>query len=125
MLRDAAQSEEVAKEVLVEVWRTAFRHRPEPSTALNWILTLVHRRAIDRVRSVEAAAVRAKRAPLWSSRAHDKAVPVAAGMAAPPEGLPALIRPRGQDASGRADGQRPHRQTVPRASGSIDVNAGG
>ncbi|MFF3349034.1 ECF RNA polymerase sigma factor SigK [Streptomyces sp. NPDC002779] len=58
VLRDMAQSEEVAQEVLVEVWRTAPRYLPERGTALNWILTLAHRRAIDRVRSVEAAAAR-------------------------------------------------------------------
>ncbi|MGW3989786.1 sigma-70 family RNA polymerase sigma factor [Streptomyces sp. NPDC004830] len=64
VLRDAAQSEEVAQEVLVEVWRTAPRYRPDRGTALNWILTLAHRRAIDRVRSVEAAAARDHKAAL-------------------------------------------------------------
>ncbi len=56
VLRDRAQSEEVAQAVLVEVWRTAPRYRPERGTVINWILTLAHRRAADRVRSVEAAA---------------------------------------------------------------------
>ncbi|MFE0421200.1 ECF RNA polymerase sigma factor SigK [Streptomyces sp. NPDC058953] len=64
VLRDRAQSEEVAQEVLVEVWRTATRYRPERGTALNWILTLAHRRAVDRVRSVEAAAARDHKAAL-------------------------------------------------------------
>ncbi|KUN75728.1 RNA polymerase subunit sigma [Streptomyces bungoensis] len=64
VLRDRAQSEEVAQEVLVEVWRTAPRYRPERGTAVNWILTLAHRRAVDRVRSVEAAAVRDTKAAL-------------------------------------------------------------
>lgn len=58
VLRDRAQSEEVAQEVLVEVWRTAPRYRPDRGTAINWILTLAHHRAVDRVRSVEAAAAR-------------------------------------------------------------------
>ncbi|MFJ3983908.1 sigma-70 family RNA polymerase sigma factor [Streptomyces fungicidicus] len=58
VLRDAAQSEEVAQEVLVEVWRTAPGYRPDRGTVINWILTLAHRRAVDRVRSVEAAAAR-------------------------------------------------------------------
>ncbi|MGC5036641.1 sigma factor [Streptomyces sp. DT190] len=53
VLRDPAQSEEVAQEVLVEVWRTAPRYRPDRGTAINWILTPAHRRAVDRVRSVE------------------------------------------------------------------------
>ncbi|PWI16877.1 RNA polymerase subunit sigma [Streptomyces sp. Act143] len=64
VLRDQAQSEEVAQEVLVEVWRTAPRYRPDRGTAINWILTLSHRRAIDRVRSVEAAAARDHKAAL-------------------------------------------------------------
>ncbi|KUN25174.1 RNA polymerase subunit sigma [Streptomyces antibioticus] len=64
VLRDQAQSEEVAQEVLVEVWRTAPRFRPERGTAVNWILTLAHRRAVDRVRSVEAAAARDHQAAL-------------------------------------------------------------
>lgn len=64
VLRDVAQSEEVAQEVMVEVWRTAPRYRPDRGTALNWILTLAHRRAIDRVRSVEAAAARDHKAAL-------------------------------------------------------------
>ncbi|MFE4579681.1 sigma-70 family RNA polymerase sigma factor [Streptomyces chartreusis] len=62
VLRDQAQSEEVAQEVLVEVWRTAPRFRPDRGSAINWILTLAHRRAIDRVRSVEATAARDHRA---------------------------------------------------------------
>ncbi|MGI5451633.1 ECF RNA polymerase sigma factor SigK [Streptomyces sp. CA-249302] len=64
VVRDLAQSEEVAQEVLVEVWRTAPRYRPERGTAINWILTLAHRRAVDRVRSVEAAAARDHKAAL-------------------------------------------------------------
>ncbi|MEU3421031.1 sigma-70 family RNA polymerase sigma factor [Streptomyces murinus] len=64
VLRDRAQSEEVAQDVLVEVWRTAPRYQPERGSALNWILTLAHRRAVDRVRSVEAAAARDTRAAL-------------------------------------------------------------
>ncbi|MEU3030149.1 sigma-70 family RNA polymerase sigma factor [Streptomyces incarnatus] len=64
VLRDQAQSEEVAQDVLVEVWRTAPRYQPERGSAVNWILTLAHRRAVDRVRSVEAAAARDTKAAL-------------------------------------------------------------
>lgn len=64
VLRDEAQSEEVAQEVLVEVWRTAPRYRSERGTAINWIPTLAHRRAVDRVRSAEATAARDHRAAL-------------------------------------------------------------
>ncbi|MFJ9087656.1 sigma-70 family RNA polymerase sigma factor [Streptomyces sp. NPDC102384] len=64
VLRDHAQSEEVAQEVFVEVWRTAAGYRPERGTVTTWILTLAHRRTIDRVRSVESAAARDHRAAL-------------------------------------------------------------
>ncbi|MBD0838891.1 MULTISPECIES: sigma-70 family RNA polymerase sigma factor [unclassified Streptomyces] len=64
VVRDHAQSEEVAQEVLVEVWRTAPRYRPDRGTAVNWILTLAHRRAVDRVRSVDAAMARDRKAAL-------------------------------------------------------------
>ncbi|MFI0510377.1 RNA polymerase sigma-70 factor (ECF subfamily) [Streptomyces canus] len=64
VLRDQAQSEEVVQEVLVEVWRTAPRYRSDRGTAINWILTLAHRRAVDRIRSVDAAAARDHKAAL-------------------------------------------------------------
>ncbi|MET9564651.1 MULTISPECIES: sigma-70 family RNA polymerase sigma factor [Streptomyces] len=64
VLRDQAQSEEVAQEVLVEVWRSAARYRRERGSVINWVLTLAHQRAVDRVRSVEASAAREHRAAL-------------------------------------------------------------
>ncbi|MFJ1592203.1 sigma-70 family RNA polymerase sigma factor [Kitasatospora albolonga] len=64
ILRDPAQSEEVAQEVLVEVWRTAPRFQATRGSAMNWVLTLAHHRAVDRVRSAEASAAREHRAAL-------------------------------------------------------------
>ncbi|MFE6636051.1 ECF RNA polymerase sigma factor SigK [Streptomyces tendae] len=58
VLRDQAQAEEVTQDVMVEVWRTADRFRPGRGTARNWVLTLAHRRAVDRVRSVTAGRAR-------------------------------------------------------------------
>ncbi|MFI9272240.1 sigma-70 family RNA polymerase sigma factor [Kitasatospora sp. NPDC052896] len=58
VLRDPAQSEEVAQEVLLEVWRTAARYQPERGEVMPWVLTIAHRRAVDRVRSVQAASDR-------------------------------------------------------------------
>jgi len=62
VLRDPAQSEEVVQEVLLEVWRTAARFDPARGGAATWVLTIAHRRAVDRVRSETAAAERERRA---------------------------------------------------------------
>ncbi len=61
VVRDVPQSEEVTQEVLVELWRTATRFRPEKGSAMNWAMTLAHRRAVDRVRSAQARTDREQR----------------------------------------------------------------
>jgi RNA polymerase sigma-70 factor, ECF subfamily len=58
VLRDPAQTEEVAQEVMVEVWRTAARFDGSRGSATSWIFTIAHRRAVDRVRSEQSAADR-------------------------------------------------------------------
>ncbi len=58
VLQDPAQSEEVTQEVLLEVWRTAARFDPVMGGAATWVMTIAHRRAIDRVRSTTAATER-------------------------------------------------------------------
>jgi RNA polymerase sigma-70 factor (ECF subfamily) len=55
IVRDPAQAEEVAQEAFLEVWRTASRYRADRGSALAWMLTITHRRAVDRVRAAEAA----------------------------------------------------------------------
>ena len=51
VLRDPAQSEEVMQEVMLEVWRTASRFDPALGSGAAFLLTLAHRRAVDRIRS--------------------------------------------------------------------------
>lgn len=58
IVRDAAQSEEVTQEVYLEVWRQAARFDADRGSALSWLMTIAHRRAVDRVRSAEAASAR-------------------------------------------------------------------
>lgn len=64
VVRDPAQSEEVTQEVMVDLWRSAARYRPDRGSVLNWALTLAHRRAVDRVRSEQASSDRARRVAL-------------------------------------------------------------
>ncbi|MYW00274.1 ECF RNA polymerase sigma factor SigK [Streptomyces sp. SID3343] len=64
VVRDLAQSEEVAQEVMLDVWRTAARFRPDKGSAMTWILTMAHHRAVDRVRSAQAATDREHRTAL-------------------------------------------------------------
>jgi len=58
ILRNPAQSEEVAQEVLVEVWRRAATFDPARGSAMSWVMTMAHHRAVDRVRAEQSAANR-------------------------------------------------------------------
>jgi len=53
ILRDEALAEDAVQEAFMTVWRTASRFVPERASARTWVLTLVHRRAVDLVRREE------------------------------------------------------------------------
>jgi RNA polymerase sigma-70 factor (ECF subfamily) len=55
VVRDPAQAEEVTQEVYLQAWRTSARYDATKGSALSWLMTLAHRRAVDRVRAAEAA----------------------------------------------------------------------
>jgi RNA polymerase sigma-70 factor (ECF subfamily) len=53
ILRDEPLAEDAVQEAFLAVWRTAGRFVPERGKASTWIMTLVHRRAVDIVRREE------------------------------------------------------------------------
>lgn len=55
VIHDPSLAEEVAQEVMTEVWQKADRYDPDKGTASAWVTTMAHRRAVDRVRSEQAA----------------------------------------------------------------------
>ena len=104
ILRDEALAEDAVQEAFLALWRTASRFVPERGKASTWILTLVHRRAVDLVRREE----RRRADPL--DEAHEPAPARSArrraGVAAPPAraragGAPAAPRPAARGARAR------------------------
>jgi RNA polymerase sigma-70 factor (ECF subfamily) len=53
VLRDDRHAEDAVQEAFLAVWRAASTFQPERAKASTWVLTLVHRRAVDLVRREE------------------------------------------------------------------------
>jgi RNA polymerase sigma-70 factor (ECF subfamily) len=62
VIRDREQSEQVMQDVMVEAWRTASRFDPGQGSAMSWLMTLAHRRAVACVRAEQPAGERKHRA---------------------------------------------------------------
>ncbi len=58
VVRNPAHAEEVVQEAYLDAWRTSTRFDPARGSLMGWLLTIVHRKAVDRVRSAEAASAR-------------------------------------------------------------------
>jgi RNA polymerase sigma-70 factor (ECF subfamily) len=58
VLRDPGYSEETTQDIYLQVWRTADAYNPAAGSPLSWLMTIAHRRAVDRVRSEQAAGQR-------------------------------------------------------------------
>lgn len=79
VLRDRAQAEEVTQESYLDCWRHAARFDAAKGSAISWLLTIVHRKAVDRVRSAEASGRRdAAYGQREMSVAHDETAEAAA-----------------------------------------------
>jgi RNA polymerase sigma factor (sigma-70 family) len=72
VLRDPALAEDAVQDAFLTAWRTASRFVPERAKAGTWLLTLVHRRAVDVVRREQPRRVEPlATAPQLSSEAAD------------------------------------------------------
>jgi RNA polymerase sigma-70 factor (ECF subfamily) len=78
VLRDAAQSEEVAQEVMLEVWQNCTTFDPQRAQVSTWMGIIARRRAIDRVRAAESSRTRDLRIGIrdWQDQTDDIALTV-------------------------------------------------
>ena len=67
VLRDPGYAEETTQEVYLQVWRNAGTFDQHKGSALSWLMTLAHRRAVDRVRSEQSSTDRSQ---VYESRNH-------------------------------------------------------
>lgn len=58
VVRDPAMSEEVTQEVMVELWKLAPRYQAQRGGVRTFASTIAHRRAVDRVRSIQSSRAR-------------------------------------------------------------------
>jgi len=68
VVRDRSRAEEVAQEAMIDIWQRAPRFDSARGSAKGWIATIAHRRAVDAVRSEQAARDRAQRVAVREPR---------------------------------------------------------
>lgn len=61
VLRDPGYSEETTQEIYLQVWHNAGGYDPTAGSPMAWLMTLAHRRAVDRVRAEQSATQRESR----------------------------------------------------------------
>jgi RNA polymerase sigma-70 factor (ECF subfamily) len=61
VLIDPELSEDTTQEVFLQVWQNAGKFNPEAGSPLSWLMTISHRRAVDKVRSSQSATDREAR----------------------------------------------------------------
>ena len=79
IVRNRAVAEEVTQEVMLQVWRQADRFDPGRGSPLAWVLTLAHRRAVDRVRAEQSQSDRLHRYESQQTPAYDATAEEAVG----------------------------------------------
>lgn len=66
VVRNPSHAQEVTQEAYLEAWRRSARYDAARGSAVSWLLTLVHRAAVDRVRATESAT---RRDQVWERQA--------------------------------------------------------
>ena len=75
IVRDATQAEDVVQEAFLDLWRTAGRFDPSRSRPASYLLTFVHRRAVDLIRREQARPQRGGDVDLIETRAGSDDIP--------------------------------------------------
>jgi RNA polymerase sigma-70 factor (ECF subfamily) len=99
ILRDPALAQDAVQDAFLAAWRTAAAFDPARGNASTWLLTLVHRRAVDLVRREERrrADVIDESTPVASGEATDEAAEIRAERRAVQAAL-ARLRPDQREA---------------------------
>ena len=78
IVTDRGYAEEILQESYLQIWENAGRYDEKSGSALSWMLTIAHRRAVDRVRSEQSARRREEADAMHSPTEH---VDIAEGVA--------------------------------------------